>query len=260
MNNYMKYLIYSAAIAIMAASCSSEELKQESELGKAKMEFCLTTSECPVEIISRATLVPEVDNFTVKISKDGEIIKTGTLNELKKESPVFLEASDDGTDYEVEAYSCENPGDAVLDKPYFYGSKITTVVKDETATAEVECSLQQFQVSFVPSSEFMSSFRTDANVEEQGGEKFKLTVTDANEREVPFTFSDLDKSAYFNGDKISSYIKINIKGTTIKGFPVDFTDIIEPEDGKLEKKDHLIIKLNVSESNTLKIKASNFEL
>lgn len=247
----MKHLIYSAAIAIMAASCSSEEIKQESEYGKAKMEFRLTTSECPVEIISRATPVPDVDDFTVKISKDGEIIKIGTLKELKKESPVFLEASENGTDYEVEAYSCENPGDAVLDKPYFYGSKTTTVVKDETAIAEVECSLQQFMVSFVPSSEFMNSFRTDG---------FKLTITDENGREVPFTFSDLDKSAYFNGEKTSSYIKINIKGTTIKGFPVDFTDIIEPEDGKLDKKDHLIIKLNVSESNTLKIKASNFEL
>lgn len=251
MNNNMKHLIYSAAIAIMAASCSSEEIKQESEYGKAKMEFRLTTSECPVEIISRATPVPDVDDFTVKISKDGEIIKTGTLKELKKESPVFLEASENGTDYEVEAYSCENPGDAVLDKPYFYGSKITTVVKDETAIAEIECSLQQFMVSFVPSSEFMSSFRTDG---------FKLTITDENGREVPFTFSDLDKSAYFNGEKTSSYIKINIKGTTVKGFPVDFTDIIEPEDGNLEMKDHLIIKLNVSESNTLKIKASNFEL
>lgn len=251
MNNNMKHLIYSAAIAIMAASCSSEEIKQESEYGKAKMEFRLTTSECPIEIISRATPVPDVDDFTVKISKDGEIIKTGTLKELKKESPVFLEASENGTNYEVEAYSCENPGDAVLDKPYFYGSKITTVVKDETAIAEVECSLQQFMVSFVPSSEFMSSFRTDG---------FKLTITDENGREVPFTFSDLDKSAYFNGEKTSSYIKINIKGTTIKGFPVDFTDIVEPKDGKLEMKDHLIIKLNVSESNTLKIKASNFEL
>lgn len=247
----MKHLIYSAAIAIMAASCSSEEIKQESEYGKAKMEFRLTTSECPVEIISRATPVPDVDDFTVKISKDGEIIKTGTLKELKKESPVFLEASENGTDYEVEAYSCENPGDAVLDKPYFYGSKITTVVKDETAIAEIECSLQQFMVSFVPSSEFMSSFRTDG---------FKLTITDENGREVPFTFSDLDKSGYFNGEKTSSYIKINIKGTTIKGFPVDFTDIVEPKDGKLDKEDHLIIKLNVSESNTLKIKASNFEL
>lgn len=247
----MKHLIYSAAIAIMAASCSSEEIKQESEYGKAKMEFRLTTSECPVEIISRATPVPDVDDFTVKISKGEEMIKTGTLKELKKESPVFLEASENGTDYEVEAYSCENPGDAVIDKPYFYGSKITTVVKDETAIAEIECSLQQFMVSFVPSSEFMSSFRTDG---------FKLTITDENGREVPFTFSDLDKSAYFNGEKTSSYIKINIKGTTIKGFPVDFTDIVEPKDGKLEMKDHLIIKLNVSESNTLKIKASNFEL
>lgn len=244
----------------MAASCSSEEIKQESEYGKAKMEFCLTTSECPVEIISRATPVPDVDDFTIKISNDGEMIKTGTLKELKKESPVFLEASDNGTDYEVEAYSCENPGDAILDKPYFYGSKITTVVKDETAIAEIICSLQQFMVSFVPSSEFMSSFRTDANVEEQGGEKFKLVVSDENGREVPFTFSDLNKSAYFNGDKPSSYIKIKITGTTVKGFPVDFTDIIKPEDGKLEMKDHLIIKLNVSESNTLKIKASNLKL
>lgn len=256
----MKHLIYSAAIAIMAASCSSEEIKHESEYGKAKMEFCLTTSECPVEIISRATPVPDVDDFTIKISNNGEMIKTGTLKELKKESPVFLEASDNGTDYEVEAYSCENPGDAILDKPYFYGSKITTVVKDETATAEVICSLQQFMISFVPSSEFMSSFRTDTNVEEQGGEKFKLIVTDENGREVPFTFSDLNKSAYFNGDKTSSYIKIKIMGTTVKGFPVNFTDIIEPEDGKLEMKDHLIIKLNVSENNTLKIKASNLKL
>lgn len=247
----MKHLIYSAAIAIMAASCSGEEIKQEFEHGKAKMEFRLTTSECPVEIISRATPVPDVDDFTVKISKDGEIIKTGTLKELKKESPIFLEASNDGIKYNAEAFSSDKLEDAVLDKPYFYAIEPVVMYPDETVTAELVCSLQQFMVSFVPSSEFMSSFRTDG---------FKLTVTDENGREVPFTFSDLDKSAYFNGEKTSSYIKINIKGTTIKGFPVDFTDIVEPKDGKLEMKDHLIIKLNVSESNTLKIKASNFEL
>lgn len=247
----MKHLIYSAAIAIMATSCSGEEIKQESEHGKAKMEFRLTTSECPVEIISRATPVPDVDDFTVKISKDGEIIKTGTLKELKKESPIFLEASNDGIKYNAEAFSSDKLEDAVLDKPYFYAIEPVVMYPDETVTAELVCSLQQFMVSFVPSSEFMSSFRTDG---------FKLTVTDENGREVPFTFSDLDKSAYFNGEKTSSYIKINIKGTTVKGFPVDFTDIVEPKDGKLDKKDHLIIKLNVSESNTLKIKASNFEL
>lgn len=247
----MKHLIYLAAIAIMAASCSSEEIKQESEYGKAKMEFRLTTSECPVEIISRATPVPDVDDFTVKISKDGEIIKTGTLKELKKESPIFLEASNDGIKYNVESFSSDKLEDAVLDKPYFYAIEPVVMYPDETVTAELVCSLQQFMVSFVPSSEFMSSFRTDG---------FKLTITDENGREVPFTFSDLDKSAYFNGEKTSSYIKINIKGTTIKGFPVDFTDIVEPKDGKLKMKDHLIIKLNVSESNTLKIKASNFEL
>lgn len=251
MNNNMKHLIYSAAIAIMATSCSGEEIKQESEHGKAKMEFRLTTSECPVEIISRATPVPDVDDFTVKISKDGEIIKTGTLKELKKESPIFLEASNDGIKYNAEAFSSDKLEDAVLDKPYFYAIEPVVMYPDETVTAELVCSLQQFMVSFVPSSEFMSSFRTDG---------FKLTVTDENGREVPFTFSDLDKSAYFNGEKTSSYIKINIKGTTVKGFPVDFTDIVEPKDGKLDKKDHLIIKLNVSESNTLKIKASNFEL
>lgn len=256
----MKHLIYSAAIAIMATSCSGEEIKQESEHGKAKMEFRLTTSECPVEIISRATPVPDVDDFTVKISKDGEIIKIGTLKELKKESPIFLEASNDGIKYNVEAFSSDKLEDAVLDKPYFYAIEPVVMYPDKTVTAELVCSLQQFMVSFVPSSEFMSSFRTDANVTEQGGEKFKLTVTDENGREVPFTFSDLDKSAYFNGEKTSSYIKINIKGTTIKGFPVDFTDIVEPKNGKLEMKNHLIIKLNVSESNTLKIKASNFEL
>lgn len=244
----------------MAASCSGEEIKQEFEHGKAKMEFRLTTSESPVEIISRATPVPDVDDFTVKISKDGEIIKTGTLKELKKESPIFLEASNDGIKYNVEAFSSDKLEDAVLDKPYFYAIEPVVMYPDETVTAELVCSLQQFMVSFVPSSKFMNSFRTDANVEEQGGEKFKLTITDENGREVPFTFSDLDKSAYFNGEKTSSYIKINIKGTTIKGFPVDFTDIVEPKDGKLEMKDHLIIKLNVSESNTLKIKASNFEL
>ena len=264
MNN-MKHLLYTFAILLMASSCSNEEMEQITERGKAKMQFRLSTSECPVQIITRATPVPEVETFTVSISNsEGEVVKK-TLKELQQESPLFLEAADEGTEYTVEAYSCEKPEEAILDKPYFYATKTYTVMKDETITAELECSLQQFQVSFVPSSDFMSSFRTDEKVEAQGGEKFCLTVSDANGREVEYTYADLDKSAYFDGSKTSSYIKINIKGTTIKGFPVNYTETIEP-DGEVnnnnlfEAKEHIIIDLAVSESQSLNVKATQIEL
>lgn len=265
MNN-MKHLLYTFAILLMASSCSNEEMEQITESGKAKMQFRLSTSECPVQIVTRATPVPEVETFTVSISNsEDEVVAKKTLKELQQESPLFLEVADGGTKYKVEAYSCDYPGEAILDKPYFYATETYTVMKDETVTAELECSLQQFQVSFVPSSEFMSSFRTDEKVEAQGGEKFSLTVSDANGREVEYTYTDLDKSAYFDGSKTSSYIKINIKGTTIKGFPVDYTETIKPDEkvnknNLFEAKEHIIIDLAVSESQSLNVKATQIEL
>ena len=43
MNN-MKHLLYTVAILLMAASCSNEEMEQETGSGKAKMQFRLSTS------------------------------------------------------------------------------------------------------------------------------------------------------------------------------------------------------------------------
>ena len=168
---------------------------------------------------------------------------------------------DVGTKYTVEAFSNEpTKGKVVLDKPCFYAKKDTIIFPDETVTVKLECSLQQFQVSFVPSAAFMSAFRDDKMVDAQGGTKFKLTVSDANERSVEYNYTNLDESAYFDGDLSSSYIKIHVEGTTIKGFPVDYTETITPKDGSLTAKDHLIINLEVAESQSLNIKATQIEL
>lgn len=260
MNN-MKHLLYTVAILLMAASCSNEEMEQVTGSGKAKMQFRLSTSECPVQIVTRATPVPDVDNFVICITnkETGEEIEKDTLHILEANSPLFLSADEKGTVYTVKAYSNELE-DVVLDKPCFYAEKDTLVLPDETVTVKLECSLQQFQVSFVPSAAFMSAFRDDKMVDAQGGTKFKLTVSDANERSVEYNYTNLDKSVYFDGDKTSSYIKIHVEGTTIKGFPVDYTETITPKDGSLTAKDHLIITLEVAESQSLNIKATQIEL
>lgn len=260
MNN-MKHLLYTVAILLMVVSCSNEEMEQVTGNGKAKMQFRLSTSECPVQIVTRATPVPDVDKFVICITnkETGEEIEKDTLHILEANSPLYLPAGTEGVTYTVKAYSNELE-DVVLDKPCFYAEKDTLVLPDETVTVKLECSLQQFQVSFVPSAAFMSAFRDDKMVDAQGGTKFKLTVSDANERSVEYNYTNLDKSAYFDGDKTSSYIKIHVEGTTIKGFPVDFTETIEPEDGLLTAKDHLIINLEVAESQSLNIKATQIEL
>lgn len=260
MNN-MKHLLYTVAILLMAASCSNEEMEQVTGSGKAKMQFRLSTSECPVQIVTRATPVPDVDKFVICITnkETGEEIEKDTLHILEANSPLFLSADEKGTVYTVKAYSNELE-DVVLDKPCFYAEKDTLVLPNETVTVKLECSLQQFQVSFVPSAAFMSAFRDDKMVDAQGGTKFKLTVSDANERSVEYNYTNLDESAYFDGDKTSSYIKIHVEGTTIKGFPVDYTETITPKDGSLTAKDHLIINLEVAESQSLNIKATQIEL
>lgn len=260
MNN-MKHLLYTVAILLMVASCSNEEMEQVTGSGKAKMQFRLSTSECPVQIVTRATPVPDMDKFVICITnkETGEEIEKDTLHILEANSPLFLSADEKGTVYTVKAYSNELE-DVVLDKPCFYAEKDTLVLPDETVTVKLECSLQQFQVSFVPSAAFMSAFRDDKMVDAQGGTKFKLTVSDANERSVEYNYTNLDKSVYFDGDKTSSYIKIHVEGTTIKGFPVDYTETITPKDGSLTAKDHLIITLEVAESQSLNIKATQIEL
>ena len=260
MNN-MKHLLYTVAILLMVVSCSNEEMEQVTGNGKAKMQFRLSTSECPVQIVTRATPVPDVDKFVICITnkETGEEIEKDTLHILEANSPLYLPAGTEGVTYTVKAYSNELE-DVVLDKPCFYAEKDTLVLPDETVTVKLACSLQQFQVSFVPSAAFMSAFRDDKMVDAQGGTKFKLTVSDANERSVEYNYTNLDESAYFDGNLSSSYIKIHVEGTTIKGFPVDYTETITPKDGSLTAKDHLIINLEVAESQSLNIKATQIEL
>ena len=260
MNN-MKHLLYTVAILLMVVSCSNEEMEQVTGNGKAKMQFRLSTSECPVQIVTRATPVPDVDKFVICITnkETGEEIEKDTLHILEANSPLYLPAGTEGVTYTVKAYSNELE-DVVLDKPCFYAEKDPLVLPDETVTVKLECSLQQFQVSFVPSAAFMSAFRDDKMVDAQGGTKFKLTVSDANERSVEYNYTNLDESAYFDGNLSSSYIKIHVEGTTIKGFPVDYTETITPKDGSLTAKDHLIINLEVAESQSLNIKATQIEL
>lgn len=262
MNN-MKHLLYTVAILLMAASCSNEEMEQVTGSGKAKMQFRLSTSECPVQIVTRATPVPDMGTFTIRVKNAEGIVEVeGSLDSLEWNSPAFLPAEEAGTKYTVEAFSNEpTKGKVVLDKPCFYAKKDTIIFPDETVTVKLECSLQQFQVSFVPSATFMSAFRSDDKVDEEAGQKkFSMTVSDANGRSEKYNYTNLDKSVYFDGDKASSYIKIHVEGTTIKGFPVDFTETIEPEDGSLTAKDHLIINLEVAESQSLNIKATQIEL
>ena len=263
----MKHLLYTVAILLMAASCSNEEMEQVTGSGKAKMQFRLSTSECPVQIVTRATPVPEMGTFTIRVKNAEGIVEVeGSLDSLEWNSQAFLPAEDVGTKYTVEAFSNEpTKGKVVLDKPCFYAKKDTIIFPDETVTVKLECSLQQFQVSFVPSAAFMSAFRDDKMVDAQGGNKFKLTVSDANERSVEYNYTNLDESAYFDGDKTSPYIKIHVEGTTIKGFPVDYTETIEPnsevnDNNLFEAKEHIIINLEVAESQSLNIKATQIKL
>ena len=262
--NNMKHLLYTAAILLMAAACTNEEMEQATITeGKAEMQFAVSTSECPIQM-TRATAIPEVETFTVHITGGTDVDITKTLEELQNERPLYLEAGENGTDYTVEAYSCD-PDElevAVLDKPCFYAEKDTTLLPDETVVVNLVCSLQQFQVSFEPSENFLSAFRDDEKVDAQGGDPFSLTVTDANNRSVSYKYADLNKSAYFKADQKSAYIKIHVTGTTIKGFPVDYTETIEPEDGMLIAKDHLIIGLDAkaAETKSFNLKATKIEL
>lgn len=259
----MKHLLlYSAAILLAAISCTNEDMVQETGTGKAKMQFAVSTS--PVQIITRATAIPDEEKFIIRVTDaEGEEQLKDTLRLLQMESPLYLPAADEGTKYTIEAYSNEKTeSKAVLDKPCFYASKDTLIYPDETITVDLVCALQQFQVSFEPSETFLNAFRDDTMVEEQGGDNFELTVSDANNRSVSYKFSDLNKSAYFDGNQSSAYIKIHVTGTTIKGFPVDYTETIEPEDGSLVAKDHLIISLDVkaAETKSFTLKAAQIEL
>lgn len=255
----MKHLSYLIAILLlMATSCSNQDLEQEPASGKAQLQLRLSTEDSRI-VLTRATAVPDVNDFivVVKDTKTGKEEVKKTLKELKQETPLYLPAGKDGTEYTVEAYSNELK-DAVLETPYFYASESVTLKQDEMAKVELKCSLQQFQVSFNPADNFKSSFRANDKLQD-GDTKFKLTATDENGRSVDFTLDDLDKSAYFDASKASSYIKIHIEGTTLKGFPVDFTETIQPKDGKLERKDHLIIDLAVSETKSMSLKAITIE-
>lgn len=252
----MKHLLYTFAILLIAASCSNEETEQVMGQGKARLRFHVST-ESPV-VITRSTPVPTVNQLYVKIQNGtGAVVKQDSLKTLQQNSPVFLEAAEGGTEYKVEVFSNELK-DAILDKPCFFASETYFLLPEETVLVELECCLQQFQVSFNASDAFKKAFRTDDKLQ-TGDTKFKLTVSDANKRQVSYALADLNKSAYFDGAKNSSFIKIHIVGTTLEGFPVDYSETISPKDGLLEKKDHLIIDLQVSETKSMMLKATPVE-
>ena len=215
----MKHLLYTLAILLIAASCSNEETEQVMGQGKARLRFHVST-ESPI-VITRSTPVPTVNQLYVKIQDGiGAVVKQDSLKTLQQNSPVFLEAAEGGTEYKVEVFSNELK-DAILDKPCFFASETYSLLPEETVLVELECCLQQFQVSYA--------------------------------------LADLNKSAYFDGAKNSSFIKIHIVGTTLEGFPVDYSETISPKDGLLEKKDHLIIDLQVSETKSMMLKATPVE-
>lgn len=252
----MKHLLYTLAILLIAASCSNEETEQVMGQGKARLRFHVST-ESPI-VITRSTPVPTVNQLYVKIQDGiGAVVKQDSLKTLQQNSPVFLEAAEGGTEYKVEVFSNELK-DAILDKPCFFAYKTYSLLPEETVLVELECCLQQFQVSFNASDAFKKAFRTDDKLQ-TGDTKFKLTVSDANKRQVSYALADLNKSAYFDGAKNSSFIKIHIVGTTLEGFPVDYSETISPKDGLLEKKDHLIIDLQVSETKSMMLKATPVE-
>ena len=252
----MKHLLYTLAILLIAASCSNEETEQVMGQGKARLRFHVST-ESPI-VITRSTPVPTVNQLYVKIQDGiGAVVKQDSLKTLQQNSPVFLEAAEGGTEYKVEVFSNELK-DAILDKPCFLASETYSLLPEETVLVELECCLQQFQVSFNASDAFKKAFRTDDKLQ-TGDTKFKLTVSDANKRQVSYALADLNKSAYFDGAKNSSFIKIHIVGTTLEGFPVDYSETISPKDGLLEKKDHLIIDLQVSETKSMMLKATPVE-
>ena len=252
----MKHLLYTLAILLIAASCSNEETEQVMGQGKARLRFHVST-ESPI-VITRSTPVPTVNQLYVKIQDGiGAVVKQDSLKTLQQNSPVFLEAAEGGTEYKVEVFSNELK-DAILDKPCFFASETYSLIPEETVLVELECCLQQFQVSYNASDAFKKAFRTDDKLQ-TGDTKFKLTVSDANKRQVSYALADLNKSAYFDGAKNSSFIKIHIVGTTLEGFPVDYSETISPKDGLLEKKDHLIIDLQVSETKSMMLKATPVE-
>lgn len=252
----MKHLLYTLAILLIAASCSNEETEQVMGQGKARLRFHVST-ESPI-VITRSTPVPTVNQLYVKIQDGiGAVVKQDFLKTLQQNSPVFLEAAEGGTEYKVEVFSNELK-DAILDKPCFFAEQTYSLLPEETVLVELECCLQQFQVSFNASDAFKKAFRTDDKLQ-TGDTKFKLTVSDANKRQVSYALADLNKSAYFDGAKNSSFIKIHIEGTTLEGFPVDYSETISPKDGLLEKKDHLIIDLQVSETKSMMLKATPVE-
>ena len=233
----MKHLLYTLAILLIAASCSNEETEQVMGQGKARLQFHVST-ESPV-VITRSTPVPTVNQLYVKIQDStGAVVTQDSLKTLQQNSPVFLEAAEGGTEYEVEVYSNELK-DVILDKPCFFASGAYTLLPEETVLVKL-------------------AFRTDDKLQ-SGDTKFKLTVSDENKRQVSYALGDLDKSAYFDGAKSSSFIKIHIEGTTLEGFPVDYSNTILPKDGLLEKKDHLIIDLQVSETKSMMLKATPVE-
>lgn len=237
MNN-MKYVISLAALLFILTSCS-KDIENSNVEGAAILNLQLTAEDCPVTL-TKATSLPKVDDFKVRVkNEDASYDKTfDSYATLLKETPLFLKSGS----YTVTAYSNEYKTQA-LGEPCFKADTTLTVVESETSTVKLICTLQQVMISFKCSEAFLSSFR---HTEEF---PFTLTISDSNNRTMAVPYDKLGESVYLAPG--SEFIKLNLKATTMKGYPVDFTDYIRKNDeSQLLAKDHIILNLNIKDADT----------
>lgn len=228
----MKQIIYLAALLLILAACSND-IDNNVQKDVATLNLQLTAEDCPVTM-TKATAIPAISKFKIRIEGGESYSKTfDTYADLQKESPLFLKV---GT-YTVTAFSNEYK-EQVLGEPCFKADTTLTLVENETSTAKLTCKLQQVMISFKCSDTFLSSFKHDDK------NLFTLTVTDSNGRTMAVPYDKLGESVYFAPG--AEYIKLNLKATTVKGYPVDFTDYIQKNDKSLlQAKDHIILNLNI---------------
>lgn len=233
----MKNLIYFAALFISFVACTNDTVIDDKGLGTLLLQ--LQAEDCPVTI-TKATALPNVDDFKIRVkAEEGAYDKTFTsYATLKNESPLFLEAGS----YTVTAYSNEYE-EQVLGKPCFMASTSLTIVENQISPVDLICTLQQIMISFKCSDEFLSSFKNSED------NPFVLTVTDSNNHSMTVPYEKLNESVYFAPG--AAFIKLNLRATTVKGFPVNFTETIQKNDkSHLKAKDHITLKLEVKEADT----------
>lgn len=197
------HYIFILALMCLLGSCSIEIPTHELVRGEGTFHLSIITSAVSTEDITRATVFNfDTDTFKVSVTdaKGLELIS-------RKENGQFTDADrtlPTAKDYKIEAENCSEAEAVAYNnawgKERFYAQTLFDIVKGETTSLSLECTMTNAGLAVIFDNSFVTKFPTHA-------------VTTQDVRSLVFKSSDASAVAYYNTDQPTVTVSIRLTGS-----------------------------------------------